>query len=496
MKMKYKDYFGKYEDGFQQKITNILYRFYVKNRRKFISIKPLKTHEELFLRERLFFKDQSDDVPTGYNYDKNQVEKPYINLEYIDIVDYIPKEKLTKFKKEIKKYSKSHKSGLPIFDVRDINGQINFISKLNSYESFSSIGTFAVDKTDPMFEFITGFEISLHNLSNTFCAVKYRCHINKEINVKYNKIINSYYKSEITPHKLYSKPWHKISFYSLSMSTGNQTRKKTLYLYTAQIKWQLIKHITRNFTTYFSRDKLAFPIFETYSTNIRPKIERMDDFWESVPFGNEVDYSFEYNSCICMNPNGFEDDENTIIAYCGGSYKNENFGPGIFMYDISDSYIAYLAAEGMNQVLSNNTERYNTEISNAITKPTTMRLLKKRMNMKKDLFYSYRFACEFDGNSLDYSYNNTLKNGYNDFSFKKIYFDECVKKTHQNKYNVDNLLDLLNTLTEYSSGRANFMLQVIMAIITVLSLVVAIIAIKQSNIQSIEGINTLITNLL
>lgn len=455
MKIQYKKIFNKYNFSFKESIIILIYRLFLKYRKLFKKVKPITNREEHLFREHHSIDKKCSEVPLGYNIKEKREEDAFINPEYIDIIDYIPKENLSAFLKEVKKYAKKHSNSFFEKTEDEIEKQVASIDNYKPWSSYSLVVNLSVKKEKEICDYTNQFDISLLNLSNTFCAVRYRYYMNQNLKEQYNQVVKNEYTGDVVPIKLHSRPWYKVTGYGLSIRSGDKVRKINIYRFFSKIEFKLIENICNNFTTYFSKSEVPFPIFETYSTNIRPQ-HKKSNFWEGMPFGNSVDYAPIFNTCICFNPNSDYDDDCKLVAYNGDDYTYETFASSIFKYDVSEIYVAYMAAKGINKILSKSIQKYNKRISQTMKLATTNRLLKIRYNMKRDIFYPYRFASEYKGLSLHFEDAEIFVNQYMNSSFTKLEFDGSIEDTEQNKNNADNLLNLLNSLTEYSNSKGSF----------------------------------------
>lgn len=123
-------------------------------------------------------------------------------------------------------------------------------------------------------------------------------------------------------------------------------------------------------------------------------------------------------------------------------------------------------------------------ISKAIRKSGSKKLLKVRAEVEKDLYYGYRFICEFSGESIDMRNVSSFRNSkMKDGSVTISCLSGIVDRILETKQQIDIILHLLNDSAEYQTEKSNMALQWVMMIVTVLSLVVAVIALTGFQIK-------------
>lgn len=272
-----------------------------------------------------------------------------------------------------------------------------------------------------------------------------------------------------------------------SSYTGNNARQKELYGIISQLKWEILKEIRKTFSVRFWKDRIFSPVFETYSTNIRPSKERNNlEFWDSISFDNAADYAPIYNACVCWDYKHSNYEGIRLAAYCGGDYTKKDHLPGIVHHDISDIYGAYLTASTLGVISERDIAECNKKISKSIRKAKTSSVLKVRVAVERKLYYSYRFISEFSGKSIAHDDAKAFRHQfYKKGSVSSRSLEGISKRTKESKMQIDNILKLLNDAAEYRSSESNIKLQWIMMIVTILSLVIALFSINNTAIINV-----------
>lgn len=176
--------------------------------------------------------------------------------------------------------------------------------------------------------------------------------------------------------------------------------------------------------------------------------------------------------------------------------KDGDYLPGIAEYDCADIYCIYMVASTIRRIAERDIAICNKEISKAIRKAGSTKLLKVRTKVEKKLYYGYRFMSEFSGESIDMEDVSAFRNSLiEDGSFTESCLSGITEHTLETKQQIDTMLRLLDDSAEYQSAKSNMDLQWFMMVVTVLSLIVAVIALTGFQIN-ITNIWTKITDFL
>lgn len=486
MRFTYKNVFSKYKKTLSDHMAELSYNTYKSIRMSFKSIWPLKPYEEHILEDAHFFHEAASPIPDGYSLIDKRNEPGYVNLEYIDFFDYLPKEKIASFKRWYKKCFRRYGSA-PFsggrsnkdFDKLDNWGQFS------DNTAFSNLGTIKLTSSNNIGYDCSQMSISFRNLSSTFVIVKYRFYVTPEFNKRLNAICSTPYQGKTEAYRPFGVPWYRPRKFGRSIIEGDNVRQEEYYKLLSDLKWRAFKEIRKSFTVQFAADQVFPPIFETYSTNIRPhKDNEKRGFWHSILFGVITDYAPEYNACVCWDYEGGKREGMRLAAYCGGNYSMHSHLPEIAQHELADFYAVYMVASTLRRVANSNISESNKAISNVIRKGRTSKILKTRVAVERKLYYSYRFVSEFSGDTIDYSDVKELKSDFFQNEKEKSSTILCFKgissRVTEIKELIDGILKLLDDAAEYRSSEANMLLQWIMLVLTVLSLLVAILTIITS----------------
>ena len=478
-KLSYKRVFSKYSTTLPDSFAHISHDLYKKVRLGASKIFPLKDYEKYRFEELKWSDDFSNEMPLGYNFSTKKNENGYLNLEYLDFYDYLPKEDIGIFKRELKLLVTKNKLTPfgPFCTSKDI-GRIDNMGRYIDRKAFSNLLVVKFCHNEYLEQYSSQVSISLRNLSSSFLLIKYRFYINKE----FNKKIDSICKTEFAPFtdvsRQFNVPWYKPWKFGRAMYTGNDARKKALYTLITELKWRTFVELRHYFTIHFEHNQMFPPTFETYSTNIRPSDTRENrGFWNSVMLGYHPDYAPTYNACVNWEYQCSQNEGMSCSAYCGGDYSASDHLPGIAQYNIADIYAVYMVANSINRIAERDIALCNRQISRVIRKSRTAPILKARVSVEKKLYYSYRFISEFTGDTVDHDDAKVFRSQlYKDSSVSEDCLKNISKNTAETKNQIDILLKMLNDAAEYGSAKSSMALQGFMMVITVLSLIVAIVA--------------------
>lgn len=492
MKLSYYKVFDRYAMSFSDKLAEYSCSLYRKLRLRLVKIFPLSGYDKYRFDNSLFSKKESTDMPQGFDYIKKESVEGFVRLDYIDLYDYLPKEDLPKFVKELKKFV--HRNKITSFGITCSREDIDKIDNFGQYydgQAFRDILSVSLGKNKKLQQSCSEVVVSLYNLSATFLLVKYRVCITKEFNDKIAEVCRKKYSGDSRVSRQLNIPWYAVNKFGRKYYTGDNVRQEKIYNMISQLKWQILKEIRKTFSVHFWNDGIFTPTFETYSTNIRPSNEHSNlKFWNSISFGMIADYAPRYNACVCWNYRNGINGGNRLAAFCGGNYAEDDYLPEIVRLEISNIYGVYLTASTIEFVAERDIAICNKKISRVIRKAKTASVLKVRVAVERKLYFCYRFISEFSGKSIDYDDVEAFRNEfYQKDSISSKNLEGISKSIKETKLQIDNILKLLNDAAEYRSSESNIKLQWMMMTVTVLSLIAALSGINNGDVM--DGVKNL-----
>ena len=493
-KLTYKKVFSKYEKKISHILARKAYTIYKKSRIGIGKWFPLKTSEKYLFEEHYLRSSECSKFPTGYDEKLKKEVDGVIKLKYIDYFDYLPKEDIEDFKKRLQKFALKNKHTMfSSFRTTEDDDRITDMGRYFSEEAFANLHT--VEIGDDLFHklYAPQVTISIHNLSASFLVLKYRFHISDEFNEKLIAAYRAKYEPSFDVLRQYDVPWYKPWRFGKAFITGDNERTKAVYLLMADLKWNAYKLVKKYFRVYFENNNMFPPTFETYSTNIRASNNReSQNFWDSIGLEHSSDYSVEYNACVSWCRDTEKNEGIVLRAYCGSNYQNGEFLSEIAEYEISNIYGVYMVASTIRRIAERDIAKWNVKISNAVRKKKPFRLLAVRSQVDQKLYYCYRFMSEFSGKTLETGASTRFRNPlFKDNSMTQVCFEEIPSWILETKKQVDILLNLLKNATEIQASKSNMWMQRQMVIITILSLIIAIIALTDFKIDVSELLKTI-----
>lgn len=498
-RLTFKTVFSKYETSFSHKLAQKAFSTY-KSVRKFLSKRyPLKEYEQYMLEDYFTqIEAECPEMPNGFDYSTNQAVIGKIELKYIDLFDYLPKENADSFKKSLRKFALSNT--VPNFSpyrTREDDNRIDNLSRYIDGQAFSKLYNISFSHNDFLKKYAPQIIVSIHNLSSSFMVVKYRIIVSNDFNEELQAVYRDKYNPFSDVSLSYNIPWFKPWKFGKSEYRSSDSRYKAVYIKISTLKWEIYKEISKNVKVFFSDNGMFPPSFLTYYTNIRPSSDRSKlDFWHSIGLTHyKTDYSTKYNLCVEWGEKIGNNEGFSLSAFCGGDYKKWDFYSEISEYHCSDIYGVYMVASTIRSIAERDIATCNKKISKAIRKAKSTKLLRVRSLVEKKLYYSYRFLSEFSGESIDtdsfFRFRTPL---LEHDSLTESCLSNIANDTADTKRQIDNILHLLDHSSEFHTTKSNLKLQWLMMIVTALSLFVAIFSLIDNTISIPDGIIAFFTD--
>lgn len=492
-KLTYKNVFLKYEKSFSHTLSRKAYSVYKSARLKTSNCVPLKDKERFLFDDTHFDNDVSSEIPKGYDYNLNQEAEGFVNLKYIDFFDYLPKENIDSFKKKLRHFVLSNKKyRFASFRTEEDDDRISNMGRYIDRKAFSNLYTIEFSNNDYLSNNAPQLSVAIRNLSSSFIVIKYRAFISNAFKNDLEGIYKKTYKPFSDVCREFNTPWYKPWKFGRSMYTGDNAREAEVYSKISELKWAIYCELSRYFKVYFTDNLMFPPTFETYSTNIQYSSDSVKNgFWRSIGLDYCPDYSPQYRAFVNWARDISDNEGMKLQAVCGIEKDKKGYYPELIEHNLSDIYSVYLVASTIRRIAERDIALCNKKISRAIRSGKTSRLLKVRSSVERKLYYSYRFLSEFSGETLEKNdvksfVNTSLKAG----SISEQTMNGIASSVSKTKQQIDALLYLLNNAAEIESSKSIMTLQWVMAVITILSLFVAIITLLdlKLNFNSIRQI--------
>ena len=230
MKLSYNKVFDRYTMSFSDKLAEFSYSLYRTLRLQLAKIFPLSEYEKYRFDDDLFSKEEAADMPQGFDYIEKKDVDGFVKLDYIDLYDYLPKEDLPKFIKELKKCVRRNKiTPFGVFRSREDIDKIDNFGRYYDGQAFTHILSVRFRKNEKLQQSCSDISVSLRNLSATFLLVQYRVYITKEFNAKIAEVCKEKYSGYTTVYRQFNTPWYAVKKFGRSSHTGNNVRQEKIY---------------------------------------------------------------------------------------------------------------------------------------------------------------------------------------------------------------------------------------------------------------------------
>ena len=426
-----------------------------------------------------FIVDSSDRMPEGFSYVQNKAEEGYVNLKFVDFFDFLPKEGIDLFFKELKRCERKNQvSPFGIYRTKDDDYQISSnYGMFADFSASSNIRTIKLCQNRYLGNDAKHLIVTIYNLSPSFAAVRYRFQIENAFNEHYNAICKKTFAPRLGIDRQSNTPWYKPHRFSRPEFTGNDERRKSINSLINRLKWNAFQELKSYFTLYFERQELFPPVFLQFYTNIRPSQEINNrGFWHSIMGTYTIDYAPKYNSCICWDSERYQGRINrgiNLTAYCGGNYSKDDFYPSIAQGHLSDIYAIYLVAASMRNMAVLDIVQANREINRAMRKKKVGAILRARIKVEQTLYYSSRFINEFSGNTLMFEDIGAFSLEKTKTSESVLRFNRLINSISESKAHIEGLYNILNAASEFSMSKSNNTTQFISLLLAIGTLIIA-----------------------
>lgn len=469
------NYPGKNEVTFRNKCMIGMRNIYVKIREKTRDIIPLTQMEEIFLGER-----------TRKQKEKKvfiETEKPYYKIEFIHMVDYIPKEDMGRFCKEINKFKKKHVGfNFPV-DEDDTIMLGTFIPG-SFLQPLYSIG---IKETSPLYKYISGIYIGFQELTTSLNTVIYTIQMKENIVEAWNKIFldefDDYYYLDDSNLK-----WHQFWKMGWSCYAGDAYKQAFIDDCVKSLKWNVLKILKKTMTIHLAGEDGVLPSINVYKTNIDGNSS--ERFWYSINVKSPRMCDFIKDHSGCINWANSKGELDYIYR--------ENGRRNIFSIpmDIRYYYSQYLIR---NAILNDTYIKVGKYMEIMKVFNEKWHPLKKWLSFKTDAvketlyyerFYNEQKPVMYDVSDFEHMFLNYNKG-------TKSISEEVIKEQYEEIQEASEVLkqttEYISTNIESRNSSENYRIQRQTMILTFLSMTVATLALVVSCITS-ENISSFIFN--
>lgn len=397
-KLKYQKVFSANRKNVHDKLVRKIFDFHLKLTEVLGNYAPVnwrRTYEDckFFVSYHSKKSQVSTPIPSGYNRKENEWEEGKVELRFLDLYDFLPKENFQESKKKIFEYWK--KNGRSKFGNYMSAQEFENLDRLEDFtdsESFYNIITCPIVKNQKLKKFCQQISIEIISLSPSYLIIRYRFVMTNEFNNAFKDIMRINYHGHFDTVRSSQFDWRKPWRTPYTFYEGDDERRQKVYDFINDVKWTMYDEIQKNFGCYFGNEGKFPPSFETYQTNILPQRDRNAAFWRSILIDtNFMEYSTELDMCIAWN---FTSTKEPMKIQ---AIQGENYNPfsSVMLSEISNEYAEYLVARELNAVARDCMTKCNRDIGKELKKPKSRSILNTRLKVEKQLYYSRRFVVEF-----------------------------------------------------------------------------------------------------
>lgn len=451
---------------------------YAKIREKTKSIILLTQMEEIYLNDRSE-KVRKKDTPFI------ETEHPYYEIEFIHMVDYIPKEGMDKFSKEMNKFKKEHVRWEFPVDEDAIATLGEFIPG-SFLKPLYSLG---IKETSPLYKYISSIYIGFQELTTSLNTVIYTIHFKENIVEALNEIFldefEDYYYWDDSNLK-----WYEFWKMGWSSCVGDVYKQAFINDCIKSLKWNVLKILRETLTIYLAGEDKILPSVNVYKTNIDGNSSQR--FWYSINVRSPKYCDFFQDGSGCIN---WENEEGELeYIYREDGRKNFSSVP----MDIRYYYSQYLIR---NTILNDTYSKVGKYMETINTFNEKYRPLKKWLSFKaeaeKRVLYYKRF------------YNEQKPTMYERSDFKNMFLncnkrnesisEKVIKQQYEKIQEADKVLketlEYIDTNIEARNSSENYRIQRQTLALTFLSMTVATLALVVSCITNKDVYSFIFSNL-
>nr|DAW21796.1 MAG TPA: hypothetical protein [Caudoviricetes sp.] len=465
---------------FRNKCMAKMRNTYAKIRKKTKNRIPLTEKEEIYLGA-----EKGVEKLKKNNESFIETEHPYYKIEFIHMVDYIPKENMEKFRKEINKFKKKHIAFNYPTDETETEKLGEFMPGCFIKNQYSM----GIKKTSPLYKYISGIYIGFQELTTSLNTVIYTIQLKEDIVKSMNEIFLAEFKDYYYWNDSNLK-WFEFWKIGWSYCAGDVYKQTFINDYLESLKWNILKILRRALTVYLAEGNAVLPSVNAYKTNIDGNTS--PQFWCSINVKSPKHCDFFKNHSGCINWENGEESLDYIYRKTG---RKDWFALSM---DIKYYYSQYLIR---NTIIKNTYAKVGKYMATINSFNTKYHPLKKWLSLKTDAekgtlyykrFYNEQKPTMYDSSDFDYIFEN-INNGIKGSISKDIIRQQCEEVQSAGEV-LKQTLEYIDTNIEYRSSKENYRIQRNTLNITFLSMIVATLALVVSCITNENVCLYILTN--
>lgn len=430
---------------------------------KFPKIFPLKEWQEnMWGRASFPFNDGDNSVEFVINNKSNTREQAFFNLEFMHLLELIPKEQLDAVIRGIDNFKSKHCSN-SMFDRFEKTAE--YFKVYWSGTAFTLLGSMSIRKDSDLYPYISQITFKLINITNSFCALSVSLLLNSDLKGDISKFITSNVKNKINVSGFENKKWYQFTNLGNGYRSGKIIKHELLEEILTDIKWRVSKKLFGYIPMMvLSSHKINLPSITSFETNIDGNL--FGEFWESLNVSPQrCDFIENYSGCLAWGA------MKTNLTYIYS--RSNDIYSSILAVDIDKYVCSYLIANEVDRDFRKKLVVFSKKMT-SIAGKNIKHWLRLKIKMDTSLLYYSRFISECQIKEAKYSRfvrldksKEPIIQSYEETINNRI--DEA-QKTYQS------IMSLFQSNADYRNLKESYKIQKIILITTIISVIVAIIS--------------------
>lgn len=418
--------------------------------------------------------------------DNNKSKEPFLKIEYLTMMELIPKEHMKDVIKGIRLFRKKHSSDINLYNYVS---EAEYFKEFFDGQAYSDIGSFTIKEKSKLSEYVRQINFCAVNLSNSFCSLNIKVSLNKKLMEDLSSYVvsNVSNQKEITGYE--NKKWYQFRKLNSRIFSGKNHKCETLEMIITDIKWNVLNELSRYINVLiFQSQSINIPCVSSVITNLDGYYNH--NFWSSL--GIDAAFCDFYNKMTAFIAWRSDDNNSPFFIYSNvnNDYKldTDNY---LLSSDIGLHLCSYLIASCVNSSIRRKLIKYSFDIAKLKNK-SIRHWLESKVRISIETFYEVRFMNEYKCN-IDEGYFDSFNSLKNENPMILSFYIDIEKKIKDTNEFYKDIIDLYQVNLDYRNAQSNYNMQWQSLVIAMVSVVVAVIAIVISIISSESAVKTIIS---
>jgi hypothetical protein len=436
--------------------------------------------------ERMFSRQRETNAAINcIDVDDDKTIQPYFNIEFLSILELIPKEQMNDVISGIEKFRKKH-SGNSIFDRRCSDA--GYFQNFYDGDAYSNLGSLSIRDKSRLKKYINKINFQTVNLTDSFCCLNTIVFLNDSLKEDLSSFIISHVPDQNMITGYENKRWYQIRNLRKGTFSGNMHKYNTLEKIITDVKWNVMKELSKPISSMvFQSQSINTPCVSSVITNIDGNSN--GNFWRSLDIDTQIcDFYNKMTACIAWRSH----DNSPFFIYSKGK-KNDNFDlkNEILSYYIGDELSSYLIASCVNVSVRNKLTKYSFNISK-LKKKSIRHWLKSKVQANTEMFYEARFMSEYKYLVQERHFDD-FKSLMDEKPMILYFYSNIENRIKNTKKLYEDINKLYQSNIDYRNVESNYRMQRKALVISSISVIVAVVAIVISVLSSESAVKTVIS---